>query len=380
MINISFRDINISYSFENVVPYYLFNDRMNPENSHKGFLGEWSFREGCEDYLTVSNIEYSGKHDIDNIVFTSIGTVINESKNINKDFKISYSWFLTHILDRFLAYPIAQYYARLLGYPDKTIFLLTIPSLKCDKKTELAIKGIGIKVLQTNKQVLNKKDVDRASSVIRRKFLSVLTNSSNIANNNIANKDSSEGNMNSMLKPKISQKTIVEYLDFDTYHRHIVDKIKNECQSCKYYKLCKHFAKLIIYEDIKSKQDLLISGYYLGYAKSRRLKCLKCLEEKKLIIKSKLSVWQSNEYLDDEDYMEKIEYIRQTHPEYNPKKVVYYASPELSYVFNFSEYNVKYVYPKELEPSNLEWNIKKRHKDKLENNILKRDKWNYQTL
>jgi hypothetical protein len=78
--------------------------------------------------------------------------------------------------------------------------------------------------------------------------------------------------------------------------------------------------------------------------------------------------------------MEKIEYIRQTHPEYNPQKVVYYTSPELSYVFNFSEYNVKCVCSKELEPSNLDWNIKKRHKNKLENNILKRDKWNYQTL
>jgi hypothetical protein len=185
-------NINISYSFENVVPYYLFNDKMNPENSHKGFLGEWSFREGCEDYLTVSNIEYSGKHDIDNIVFTSIGTVINESKNISKDFKISYSWFLTHILDRFLAYPIAQYYARLLGYPEKTIFLLTIPSLKCDKKTELAIRGIGIRVLQTNKQALNKTDVKRLSLLIRSKFPSVLTNNVNYNNGNNNNGDTEQ--------------------------------------------------------------------------------------------------------------------------------------------------------------------------------------------
>jgi hypothetical protein len=196
MNDIANNNINISYSFENVVPYYLFNDELNAENSHKGFLAEWSFREGCEDYPIASNVEYNGKHDIDNIVFTSKGTVINESKNLNENFVISYSWFLSHILDRFLAYPIVQYYSKLFGYSDKIIFLLTIPRLKCDRRTELAIKGIGIKVLQTNKQVLNKKDVDRASSVIRRKFLSVLTNSSNNNSNssdsNIANDEKKE--------------------------------------------------------------------------------------------------------------------------------------------------------------------------------------------
>jgi hypothetical protein len=339
----------------------------------------YNFETRVDNILRQSNIVYNGN---------PLGNTYEWKRRQGKgsDFKIPYwnwemeakssngkvfpSWIIRDWIPRFKKNSFkVTIYNETMKLPTKSlelcfnhdIYLVSIDMLGYVLKTEKK-RRVGNKLIEANKPIESK-----------------LIEANKEVNKPNSNK-SIEGNRNSMLEPKIPQKTIVEYLDFDTHHRHIVDKIKIECQSCKYHKLCKHFAKLIIYEDIKSKQDLLISGYYLGYAKSRCLKCLKCLEEKKLIVKSRLSVWQSDEYLDDEGYMEKIEYVRQTYPEYNPQKVVYYASPELSYVFSFSEYNVKCVCSKELEPSNFDWNIKKRHKDKLENNILKRDKWNYQTL
>lgn len=122
------------------------------------------------------NITYGQRqNDIDHLVFAD-HTIINECKNVKENFMMWYSWFTSHVVDRFAdSLPVAQYYARTLGYPVKSItFTLTIPYLNTEPTVKKALKGLGIKVIQTGKQLLKEEDKKLWYPQIRKQILSVI--------------------------------------------------------------------------------------------------------------------------------------------------------------------------------------------------------------
>lgn len=150
--------------------------KFSISNQNKGKLGEVAFSNALADFPILCNITYGKRQkDIDHLVFTYDYPVFNECKNIKENFQMYYSWFLSHVVDRFSdGLPVAQFYARTFGYPIKNIkFALTIPYLNIEPVTKRAIKGLKIHVIETKKQLLNERDLRNWYFPIRRQFLSV---------------------------------------------------------------------------------------------------------------------------------------------------------------------------------------------------------------
>jgi hypothetical protein len=125
------------------------------------------------------NVTYGeGQKDIDHLVFTSDSVIMNECKNTKGNFYMWYSWFLSHVVDRFAdGLPVAQFYARSFGYSFNNItFTLTISRLNAEFIVFKAIEGLKIRVIQTGKQLLNNDHKKRWYTPIRRQILSVINN------------------------------------------------------------------------------------------------------------------------------------------------------------------------------------------------------------
>ena len=164
-------------------PYYLVEKKFSESNQNKGKLGENGFSYALSDFPIICNITYGKRQkDIDHLVFTFNYVVFNECKNTKENFQMYYSWFLSHVVNRFAdGLPVAQFYARAFGYPLKNIkFTLTIPYLNIESTTERAIKGLKINVIETKKQLLNESNLKDGYFPIRRQFLSVINTEGDI--------------------------------------------------------------------------------------------------------------------------------------------------------------------------------------------------------
>lgn len=161
----------------NAEPYYMGKSDYPETNTQKGKLGELGFSNALSDFPILCNITYGKKQkDIDHLVLTCDCVIFNECKNVKEGFHMYYSWFLSHVVDRYAdGLPVAQYYARSLGYATKNvIFTLTIPYLNTDSLVYHALKGLKIEAIQTKKQLLEERDLKEWYSPIRRQFLSVI--------------------------------------------------------------------------------------------------------------------------------------------------------------------------------------------------------------
>ncbi len=119
---------------ENFEPYYSSMEEYSVRNKEKAKFGEEAFAEALSDYPVLMNVNYGKRQkDIDHLVFTCSLVIMNECKNTKEAFYIWYSWFLSHIVNRFVdGYPIAQFYAHTLGYSIKNIVLtLNYTKTKC---------------------------------------------------------------------------------------------------------------------------------------------------------------------------------------------------------------------------------------------------------
>lgn len=175
-----FRKINATCS--SVKPYYLLESQYSITNKDKAQWGEEAFVEALSDFPILMNITYGKRQkDIDHLVLTSNHVVMNECKNTNKNFHMFYSWFLSHVVDRFAdGLPVAQYYARTFGYSVKSIvFALTIPRLNTEPIVKKALKGLKIHVIETGKQLLDKDSLEEWHKPVRDRFLSVINNQDN---------------------------------------------------------------------------------------------------------------------------------------------------------------------------------------------------------
>lgn len=171
-------------------PYYSHKEKWSKSNRVKAKLGENAFSQALSDFPILCNVTYGHRQkDIDHLVLTCDCLVFNECKNVKEGFQMHYSWFLSHVVNRFAdGLPVAQYYARSLGYSTKhVIFTLTIPHLNTEPIVHKALKGIKIKVIQTGKQLTEEKDIKKWYSPIRRQFLSVIntTTSNNTCTDHI---------------------------------------------------------------------------------------------------------------------------------------------------------------------------------------------------
>lgn len=158
-------------------PYYVGKKEFSVSNQNKGKLGETAYRNALSDFPILSNITYGKRQkDIDHLVFTCNCVVFNECKDTKENFQMYYSWFLSHVVDRFSdGLPVAQFYSRTFGYPVKSVkFTLTMPCLNTEPVTLQAIKGLKISVIETRKQLLNERDSKDWNFPIRRQFLSVI--------------------------------------------------------------------------------------------------------------------------------------------------------------------------------------------------------------
>ena len=158
-------------------PYYSFIDSYSIGNKEKGELGENAFTESISEFPIMMNVTYGKRQkDIDHLVFTYDSLIFNECKNTKEGFFMHYSWFCSHIADRFAdGLPVAQYYAQSAGYKIKDIkFTLTISKLNCDNIVRLALKGIKINLIETGIQLLKEADKILWYKPIRKIILSVL--------------------------------------------------------------------------------------------------------------------------------------------------------------------------------------------------------------
>jgi hypothetical protein len=148
-------------------------------NTEKAQFGENAFAEALSDFPVIMNVSYGQRQkDIDHLVFTSNSVIMNECKNTKENFVMYYSWFLSHVVDRYAdGLPIAQYYAQTYGYSiKKIIFTLTIPHLNTEPIVTKALKGLKIHVIETNKQITIEEDKEQWYALVRRQILSVINN------------------------------------------------------------------------------------------------------------------------------------------------------------------------------------------------------------
>ena len=170
----------MSKILDNCEPYYSVVGEYSIENKEKAKFGEKAFAEALQDYPTFMNVTYGKRQkDIDHLVLTSKSVIMNECKNTKEGFHIFYSWFLSHVVDRFAdGLPVAQFYARTFGYSSKNvIFTLTIPYLNADRIVKMAIKGIRIHVVQTTVQLLKEEEKGHWYDPVRKQILSVINTS-----------------------------------------------------------------------------------------------------------------------------------------------------------------------------------------------------------
>lgn len=161
-------------------PYYCMGNKYPLTNTEKAKLGEEAFQEALSDYPVLMNITYGKRQkDIDHLVLTPNSLIMNECKNTFKDFFVWSSWCLSHVVDRFVeGYPIAEHYARTLGYsPKNIIFTLTIPRLNTNPLVKKILKGLKIHVIETEEQVLNSISKKKWYAPIRKQILSVINTS-----------------------------------------------------------------------------------------------------------------------------------------------------------------------------------------------------------
>lgn len=167
----------VELNSENAQPYYSDNKDFSQSNKRKAKLGESGFYKALADFPILCNVTYGHRQkDIDHLVLTCDFVIFNECKNVKEDFQMYYSWFLSHVVDRYAdGLPVAQYYARSLGYATKNVtFTLTIPYLNTDSLVYNALNGLKIEVIQTKKQLLEERDIKQWYSPIRTQFLSVI--------------------------------------------------------------------------------------------------------------------------------------------------------------------------------------------------------------
>jgi len=158
-------------------PYYAFIDSYSVSNKEKAALGETAFAEALSDFPVMVNVTYGKRQkDIDHLVFTSNSVVMNECKNTQEGFFMHYSWFCSHVADRFAdGLPVAQFYAHTAGYRIKDItFTLTIPKLNCTPIVKQALRGLKVHVIETGVQLLESEDKQSWHKPIRKQFLSVI--------------------------------------------------------------------------------------------------------------------------------------------------------------------------------------------------------------
>ena len=158
-------------------PYYAYISTFSTGNKEKAVLGETAFSEALSDYPVMMNVTYGKRQkDIDHLVFTYNSVVFNECKNTQEGFFMHYSWFCSHVFDRFAdGLPVAQYYASTAGYSIKSIrFTLTIPRLNCSPIVKLAIKGLKIHVIETAIQILKTEDKPLWCEPVRSNILFVI--------------------------------------------------------------------------------------------------------------------------------------------------------------------------------------------------------------
>jgi hypothetical protein len=158
-------------------PYYCCVSTFSISNTEKARFGESAFAEALSDFPVYVNITYGKRQkDIDHLVLTSNSLIMNECKNTKEDFHMYYSWFLSHVVDRFAdGLPVAQYYARSFGYPTRCVkFTLTIPCLNTEPIVEKAIRGLEIHVIQTGVQIIREQDKKLWYPTVREHILSVI--------------------------------------------------------------------------------------------------------------------------------------------------------------------------------------------------------------
>jgi hypothetical protein len=152
-------------------------------NTEKGRLGEEAFSESLFDFAIIRNIMFGKRqNDIDHLVLTADNLVFNECKNTNVSFIVFYSWFLSHILARFVdGLPIVQFFARMLGYSVNQIkYMLVIPKLNTDHLVIRSLNALKIEVIETGKQVLSNDSKKDWIKPVRSVFLSVINNPSSL--------------------------------------------------------------------------------------------------------------------------------------------------------------------------------------------------------
>jgi hypothetical protein len=112
-------------------PYYVEENSFSVSNKEKGELGEKAFVEAINDFPIMINITYGKRQkDIDHLVFAANSVVMNECKNTNEGFFMHYSWFCSHIADRFAGgLPIAQYYAQTAGVQQQNNIYINHPQI-----------------------------------------------------------------------------------------------------------------------------------------------------------------------------------------------------------------------------------------------------------
>jgi hypothetical protein len=163
-------------------PYYIVESQYPVTNTEKAQWGEEAFAEALSDFPILMNITYGKRQkDIDHLVFASHSVIMNECKNTKENFHMFYSWFLSHVVDRFAdGLPVAQYYARTFGYSVKSIvFTLTIPRLNTEPIVKKALNGLRIHVIETEEQLVDKDSLEKWHKPVRGQFLSVINNQVN---------------------------------------------------------------------------------------------------------------------------------------------------------------------------------------------------------
>lgn len=256
-------DSELEYNYSDL-PYYF--DKY-PQNAAKGKYGEIAFLSSIENFPILSNIHYGHKQkDIDALILRSNSLDFNEIKNLKESFVVSYSWFLSHILDRFVdGTPIVEFYARTLGYNRNQVKkVLVIPKLNASRFIRSLLKGSGIEVVETKKQLtdnslLKERALNCWYFAIRRFFLSVYNN----RHYSKKNKTKYEINCDSVQKNDYEQKKLTDFLTFRSQNNATYTQKEDQslqkaipriltCKECRFFNECKLVDKL---KQIKNKID-----------------------------------------------------------------------------------------------------------------------------
>ena len=138
-------------------------------NKAKGRLGEKAVTTSpsLRSRIVYSNLptdKYGG--DIDHLVTVDNNLLFIETKNVNENFKIYSGWARTHITDRFTKGAAT---AKLIAKSKHICKVLVISVYKpASKKVDQMIKDADIKVIETGKQALSKRDFSHWHNAINR--------------------------------------------------------------------------------------------------------------------------------------------------------------------------------------------------------------------